>query len=117
MTMPISKLDSSKEHFKAALNHHDSILIILDRFQLDIPYDDNERFPEDWTEDPLLLLGQYLEILELSEAEMTEELQRPLSTVKWWLRSAKKRLRQVLHPFEGSQEPIRPAPEKKVPKE
>jgi hypothetical protein len=69
MTMPISKLDSSKEHFQEALNHYESILIILDRFQFEIPHDDNERFPEDWTEDPLLLLGQYLEILELSEAE------------------------------------------------
>ncbi|MBI4764728.1 MAG: hypothetical protein HY787_09005 [Deltaproteobacteria bacterium] len=67
--MPISKLDSNKEHFQEALNHHDSILIILDRFQLELPYDDHERFPENWMDDPLLLLGQYLEILDLGDME------------------------------------------------
>ena len=36
--------------------------------------------------------------LELSEAEMTRELHRPASTVKWWLHTAKKRLRQFIHP-------------------
>ena len=39
---------------------------------MEIPYDDHEPFPENWTEDPLLLLGQYLEILELSEREAEE---------------------------------------------
>jgi RNA polymerase sigma-70 factor, ECF subfamily len=38
--------------------------------------------------------------LELSEAEMTRELHRPASTVKWWLHAAKKRLRQLIHPDE-----------------
>jgi RNA polymerase sigma-70 factor, ECF subfamily len=36
--------------------------------------------------------------LELSEAEMTRELRRPASTVKWWLHAAKKRLRRLIHP-------------------
>jgi hypothetical protein len=70
--MTISVLDSNKEHFLAAKNHYESILIILDRFQLEIPYDDNERFPDHWLEDPLLLLGQYLEILNLSAREGEE---------------------------------------------
>ena len=43
--MTIPALDSSKEHFREALNHHERILIILDRFQLELPYDDTERFP------------------------------------------------------------------------
>ena len=34
--------------------------------------------------------------LEMSEAEMTELLGRPPSTIKWWLRSARKRLRSLL---------------------
>jgi RNA polymerase sigma-70 factor (ECF subfamily) len=36
--------------------------------------------------------------LELSEAETAEELHRPLSTVKWWLHTARQRLRKMLHP-------------------
>jgi len=38
--------------------------------------------------------------LELSAVEMTHELRRPTSTVKWLLHSAKKRLRQLLRPKE-----------------
>jgi hypothetical protein len=72
MTMPISKLDSNKEHFKEALNHYQSILTILDYFELELPCDAYESFPENWEEDPLLLLGQYLEILNLSKTEAEE---------------------------------------------
>ena len=68
----MNKLDSNKEHFKAALNRYESILIILDQFELELPYDDNEPFPENWPDNPLLLFGQYLEILELSETEADE---------------------------------------------
>ena len=32
-----SKLDSNQEHFQEALNHYESILIILDRIELDLP--------------------------------------------------------------------------------
>lgn len=39
--------------------------------------------------------------LEFSEAEMTHELLRPLSTVKWLLRSARNRLRHLLNPVEA----------------
>lgn len=35
--------------------------------------------------------------LELSEAEMSAGLQRPPSTVKWWLHVARERLRGLLH--------------------
>jgi len=70
--MNIHTLDVNKEHFREALNHYESILVILDRFELEIPYDDRESFPENWQEDPLLLLGQYLEILDLSETEADE---------------------------------------------
>ncbi len=70
--MTIHALDPNKEHFQEALNHYQSILIILDRFQLELPYDDTERFPENWIDDPLLLLGQYQEILDLKEREAEE---------------------------------------------
>jgi DNA-directed RNA polymerase specialized sigma24 family protein len=42
----------------------------------------------------------------MSEAEMSSELDRPLSTIKWWLREARKRLRHQIgssHGFEDSQ--------------
>jgi hypothetical protein len=72
MIMPINELDYHKEHFKAALNHYESILAILDYFELELPYDDNESFPRHWLENPLLLFGQYLEILELNQTEAKE---------------------------------------------
>lgn len=34
--------------------------------------------------------------LDLSEAELSEKMERPLSTIKWWLRDARKRLRDLL---------------------
>ena len=42
-----------------------------------------------------------------SELEITEQVHRPLTTVKWWLRDARNRLRQILrkdYPFENDQE-------------
>jgi hypothetical protein len=72
MIMPISQLDSNKEHFRAALNRYESILTILDQFELELPYDDNEPFPGNWQEDPLSLFGQYHGILELNQTEAEE---------------------------------------------
>lgn len=37
--------------------------------------------------------------LKMNETEMTTTLHRPLTTVRWWLRSAKERLRGLLLPF------------------
>ena len=36
--------------------------------------------------------------LDESEAEMIQELNRPLTTVKWWLHAARQRLRRILSP-------------------
>lgn len=44
--------------------------------------------------------------LEMSEADMSNKMDRPLSTIKWWLRKARKRLRHRIgssHGFEDSQ--------------
>jgi hypothetical protein len=70
--MTLSALDSNKEHFRAALNRYESILTILDQFELELPYDDNEPFPGNWPEDLLSLFGQYLKILELNQTEADE---------------------------------------------
>ena len=37
--------------------------------------------------------------LEMNETEMTSELGRPLTAVRWWLRSARDRLRRTLRPL------------------
>lgn len=37
--------------------------------------------------------------LEMNEAEMVKELQRPPSTIKWWLYTARERLRELLSSY------------------
>jgi RNA polymerase sigma-70 factor, ECF subfamily len=46
--------------------------------------------------------------LEMSAAEMTEELHRPASTIKWWLLGARQRLRELLRPFYKAGNPDHP---------
>ena len=40
--------------------------------------------------------------LDMPMAELSRETGRPLSTIKWWLRDARHRLRSLLEPTEGS---------------
>jgi RNA polymerase sigma factor (sigma-70 family) len=40
--------------------------------------------------------------LDMSEAEMSTKMDRPLSTIKWWLRDARKRLYDLMHPQRDS---------------
>ncbi len=54
--------------------------------------------------------------LDMSEAEMAGELQRPKSTIKYWLRTAREQLRKLLAPWHTAQisemeQPV-PVPEK-----
>ncbi len=37
--------------------------------------------------------------LDMNETEMTHELRRPLTTIRWWLRTARNRLKNMLRPF------------------
>ena len=39
--------------------------------------------------------------LEMSEADMSIKMERPVSTIKWWLRDARKRLSYLMN---GSRE-------------
>jgi RNA polymerase sigma-70 factor (ECF subfamily) len=41
--------------------------------------------------------------LEMSEAEMAGEMKRPKSTIKYWLRTAREQLKQILVPKQGNQ--------------
>jgi RNA polymerase sigma-70 factor (ECF subfamily) len=45
--------------------------------------------------------------LEKDESEMIRELNRPLTTVKWWLHSARQRLKKLLSPIEVSESETR----------
>lgn len=40
--------------------------------------------------------------LEMSEADMSTQMDRPLSTIKWWLRDARRRLYELLRPQGGA---------------
>lgn len=46
-----------------------------------------------------VIVMQYF--LDMSEAEMSEKMKRPLSTIKWWLRDARKRLRSLMDTSQG----------------
>jgi RNA polymerase sigma-70 factor (ECF subfamily) len=39
--------------------------------------------------------------LEMSEAELAAQMDRPLSTIKWWLREARRRLRELIGSSRG----------------
>lgn len=59
-----------KEHFMNALSNYGGVLAILDRFESEgIPHNYNAPVPDNWQEDNLILLGEYLEMLNLSEHE------------------------------------------------
>jgi RNA polymerase sigma-70 factor (ECF subfamily) len=51
-------------------------------------------------EQRLVVVMRYF--LELSEADMSTKMDRPLSTIKWWLRNARKRLYDLMRPQGGS---------------
>jgi hypothetical protein len=65
----MNKSGSYERHFRKALSNHNSVLAIIDRFELELPYDGDESFPANWQLDPLLLFGQYQELLGFTEAE------------------------------------------------
>ena len=46
-----------------------------------------------------VIVMQYF--LDMSEAEMSAKMARPLSTIKWWLRDARKRLRSLMDTSQG----------------
>jgi RNA polymerase sigma-70 factor, ECF subfamily len=52
--------------------------------------------------------------LDVSETEMAGELQRPKSTIKYWLRTARKQLGRLLNPWHFAQAHTPEKPEKEV---
>jgi RNA polymerase sigma-70 factor (ECF subfamily) len=47
-----------------------------------------------------VIVMQYL--LDMSEKDISEKMERPLSTIKWWLRDARKRLRNLIDTPQGN---------------
>ncbi len=44
--------------------------------------------------------------LDMNEKEMSTRLERPVSTIKWWLRAARKHLAALLQPARATEEPL-----------
>ena len=62
-----------EKHFRNALSNYMGVLSAADRLFGEIPFDPSEPVPGNWEDDPLVLLGQYLEPLNLTAAEKREE--------------------------------------------
>ena len=77
--------DSQPEHL---LEEKQARQMILDAIQSLAP------------EQRMVVMMRYF--LDTSEAEMSRKMDRPLSTIKWWLRDARKRLYDLMRPQGGS---------------
>jgi len=66
----VNKDDSEKEiHFKNALSNYSGVIQILDEWEGKVEHNYNAPVPENWEQDPIVLFGEYLKILELPEEE------------------------------------------------
>lgn len=62
--------EEKREHFKNALSNYTGVMDILDRFDDEgIVHNDSIELPGNWEQENLLLLGEYLNILDLTENE------------------------------------------------
>jgi hypothetical protein len=66
----MSREDEERErHFRNALSNYTGVLANLDEWDQKISHDDSAPVPEGWEEDSVLLLGEYLQILNLTDTE------------------------------------------------
>ncbi|MBN2180142.1 MAG: hypothetical protein JW743_12040 [Deltaproteobacteria bacterium] len=57
-----------KRHFQNALSNYSGVLSVLDAYDRDgLVHDENAPVPDNWESDPLLLLGEYLDCLDIPE--------------------------------------------------
>jgi len=62
--------EKKREHFRNAMSNYLGVMNIIHRMEDEgIHHDDNAPVPEGWEDEPLLLLGEYLEQLNLTESE------------------------------------------------
>jgi hypothetical protein len=71
--------EERRRHFMNALSNYTGVMNVLDRYEKEVEHNSEEVFPENWPEEPLLLLGQYLKVLDITEIEKADYNQ---STVK-----------------------------------
>ncbi|MGD0276181.1 MAG: hypothetical protein ABSB79_09020 [Syntrophales bacterium] len=65
----MNKEDERKEHHRNAFNNYLGVMAILAQWEGKVEHDDNEPLPLGWESEPLLLLGDYLHLLNLNECE------------------------------------------------
>lgn len=59
--------NEKKRHFKNAMNNYLGVMRVMDRYHEEIVHDHDAPVPENWADDPLLLLGEYLDALVIPE--------------------------------------------------
>jgi len=59
--------DDKKKHFQNALSNYSGVMSIIDRYDDEVVHDYNVPVPDNWIDDPLLLLGEYLDVLDIPE--------------------------------------------------
>ena len=65
-----------KEHLKNALSNYEGVLNFLDTFNdAGIAHNPSTHLPSNWEQDHLLLLGEYLDILDLTDEDKIVVLQ------------------------------------------
>lgn len=62
-----------EKHFRNALSNYVGVLSTADKLFGEIPFDPSEPVPDNWEDDPLVLLGKYLEPLNLTVTEKKKE--------------------------------------------
>jgi len=62
--------DDKKKHSQNALSNYSGVLDIIAHYRTEVVHDYNAPVPDNWIDDPLLLLGEYLNGLTIPE-EMT----------------------------------------------
>lgn len=72
-----SEEEERRKHFQNAHSNYLGVLRILEGFKGEIPHAE-ERFPENWQEDLLLLMGQYLKLLNL-DGDGEDSLRKSIS--------------------------------------
>ncbi len=68
-------LHHRKRQVERTLINYTGVLEYIDRFNESLRFDKNEPIPDGWRKDPLVLLGGYLLLLNLTEEE--KALHRP----------------------------------------
>jgi hypothetical protein len=77
-----SNKEEYEKHFKNALSNYTGVLGILDNWEMEIPHRSEEPFPANWKDEPLLLMGEYLEVLNLTEDEKKPYRESTLELIK-----------------------------------